>query len=283
MVEQSQNLRKSLIGVLIFVGSAAIFGIGIWLVLGAAKALEYFGGYLIEFSLSLDNMFVFLSIFIANGVALKAQHKALNYGIAGAVVLRFLFIFFGLQLISRFGWLLYVFGVILIVSGSLMFKEEKEATPKDSKIMDVIRKRLRFTSDYVEEKLFVRLDKKLFVTPLFAVIILIEFSDIIFALDSVPAIFSITTDLLIVYTSNIFAILGLRQLYFVIQHLHARFAYVKYGVGLLLIFTGLKLGGGLFHLHIDNLLSILIILFIITSSIIISMIVSGRKKKDANP
>ena len=273
------NLRKSFIGVLIFVSSAFLFGIGIWLILGPAKALEFFGGYLIEFSLSLDNIFVFLTIFIANDISLKAQHKALNYGIAGAIVLRFLFIFFGLQLISRFEWLLYVFGVILIISGSLMFKEKKEK-PGANRIMGVIQKRLRIAPDYKGEKLFIRQDNILYATPLLAVIILIEFSDIIFAIDSVPAIFSITTDLLIVYSSNIFAILGLRQLYFVIQHLHERFAYVKYGVGLLLIFTGIKLGGGLFHLHIDNLISIIIILAIIVSSIVVSIIVSGRKKRN---
>ena len=272
------NLRKSFRGVLIFASSALLFGIGVWLILGAAKALEFFGGYLIEFSLSLDNIFVFLTIFIANDISLKAQHKALNYGIAGAIVLRFLFIFFGLQLISRFEWLLYVFGAILIISGSMMFKEKAEK-PGPNKIMGQIQKRLRIAPDYQGEKLFIRLDNMLYATPLLAVIILIEFSDIIFALDSVPAIFSITTDLFIVYTSNIFAILGLRQLYFVIQHLHEKFAYVKYGVGLLLIFTGIKLGGGLFHLHIDNLVSILIILTIIVSSIAVSMIVSGRKKE----
>ena len=271
--------KKVIIGVLICVSAALLFNAGVWYFLGADKALEFLGGYLIEWSLSIDNIFVFLTIFVGFGVTCEAQHKALNFGIMGAIILRFIFIFFGLQLISKFEWLLYIFGVVLIINGCLMFKKhEKEADPSKKKILIVLRKLVPMTPDFVDKKFFVRVDKKLYATPLLAVVVLIEFSDIIFAMDSVPAIFSISQDLFIVYSSNIFAILGLRQLYFVLEHLHERFSFVKYGVGVLLIFTGIKLGVGIFDLHISTLFSICFILSVIVLSIVISMIVTAKAK-----
>jgi tellurite resistance protein TerC len=276
-----KEIKKSIYGVLVWIAAALAFNIGIWYFLGFHKSLEFIGGYLIEWSLSIDNLFVFLTIFMGFGVTKKAQHKALTFGIIGAVILRFLFIFFGLQLVNKFVWLLYVVGVLLIVNGFLMFiKREKDVDPANMKIMNLLRKFVPMTSVFVDEKLFVKENKKIYATPLFAVIVLIEFSDIAFAMDSIPAVFSISTDLFIVYTSNIFAILGLRQLYFVLESLQERFAFLKYGVAVILIFTGIKIGIGVFDMHIETLVSIGIIFLVIISSIIISLAVSAKDVKN---
>jgi tellurite resistance protein TerC len=276
-----KEIKKSIYGVLIWIAAAMAFNIGIWYFLGFHKSLEFIGGYLIEWSLSIDNLFVFLAIFMGFGVTKKAQHKALTFGIAGAVILRFLFIFFGLQLVNRFVWLLYIFGVFLIVNGFLMFiKREKDVDPANMKIMNLLKKFVPMTSGFTGEKLFVKENKKIYATPLFAVIVLIEFSDIIFATDSIPAVFSISTNLFIVYTSNIFAILGLRQLYFVLESLQERFAFLKYGVAVILIFTGIKIGIGVFDMHIETLVSIGIIFLVIISSVIISLAISAKGVKN---
>jgi len=275
-----KEIKKSIYRVLVWIGAAVVFNIGILYFLGFQKSLEFIGGYLIEWSLSIDNLFVFLSIFMGFGVTKKAQQKALAWGIAGAVILRFLFIFFGLQLVNRFVWLLYVVGVLLIVNGVLMLiKREKEVDPANMKVMNLLRKFVPMTPGFVGEKLFISENKNIFATLLFAVIVLIEFSDIIFAMDSIPAVFSISTNLFIVYTSNIFAILGLRQLYFVLESLQERFAFLKYGVAVILIFTGIKIGIGIFDIHIKTLVSIGIIFLVIISSVIISLAISAYKTK----
>lgn len=247
--------------------------------MGGQKALEFLGGYLIELSLSVDNLFVFITIFMGYGIKEHAQHRVLGYGIAGAVVLRFIFIFFGVKIVTMFEWVLYIFGAILIINGLRMFKKEEEKDPHESPIIRAIAKVLPMTKEFHGEKFMVKADGKKLFTPLFAVLCLIEFSDILFAIDSVPAVFSVSTDLLIVYTSNIFAILGLRQLYFVLEHLHERFQYVKYGVAVILTFTGVKLAGLMFGLHISIPMSIGVILIVLIISVIASVLVSKRKER----
>lgn len=259
-----------------------LFCIGIWYFLGYQKALEFLGGYLIELSLSVDNLFVFITIFMSYGIREHAQHRVLGYGIAGAIILRFIFIFFGVKIVSLFEWVLYIFGAILIFNGIKMFKKEEEKDPHDSRIIRLVAKVLPMTKEFRGEKFMVKEGGKRLFTPLFAVLCLIEGSDILFAIDSVPAVFSVSTDLLIVYTSNIFAILGLRQLFFVLEHLHERFQYVKYGVAVILMFTGVKLAGLMFGLHISIPISIGVILTVLVVSIIASAIVS-KKKENANP
>ncbi|MCQ4636860.1 TerC/Alx family metal homeostasis membrane protein [Anaerovorax odorimutans] len=266
--------------VIFWMGLAILFNLGIWYFLGQQKALEFLGGYLIELSLSVDNLFVFITIFMSYGIRERAQHRVLGYGIAGAVVLRFIFIFFGVKIVTMFEWVLYVFGAILIINGIKMFKKDKERDPHESPVVRGIAKVLPMTKEFEGDRFTIRKDGKRLFTPLFAVLCLIEFSDILFAIDSVPAVFSVSTDLLIVYTSNIFAILGLRQLYFVLEHLHERFAYVKYGVAVILMFTGVKLGGLMFGLHISIPISIGVILVVLISSVIVSVIVSKRKERD---
>jgi len=253
---------------------AMLFDVGIWYFQGEQKALEFLGGYLIEFSLSMDNLFVFITIFISFGIPEHAQHRVLNYGITGAIVLRFACIFLGVQVVNMFEWVLYIFGGILIVNGIRMFKTHEGKDASNSKIISLVSKMFPVTKDFVGEKFFVKQNGKYYVTPLFAVLCLIEFSDVIFAIDSVPAVFSISRDMLIVYSSNIFAILGLRQLYFVLEHLHERFQYVKYGVATILTFTGVKLGGLMFGLEISIPISIGFIVVVLFGSIIISTIVS---------
>lgn len=259
-------------------GLALLFNLGIWYFMGSQKALEFLGGYLIELSLSVDNLFVFITIFMSYGISEHAQHRVLGYGIAGAVILRFVFIFFGVQLVHMFEWILYVFGAILIINGIRMFKTEEEKDPHESRIVKAVGKVLPMTETFEGEKFMVRKNGKRLFTPLFAVLCLVECSDILFAIDSVPAVFSVSTDLLIVYTSNIFAILGLRQLYFVLEHLHERFQYVKYGVAVILTFTGVKLAGLMFGLHISIPVSIGVIVFVLAVSIILSVIVSKKKE-----
>ncbi|MCU7376985.1 MAG: TerC/Alx family metal homeostasis membrane protein [Clostridiales Family XIII bacterium] len=275
-----RHILKSLKWVLFWMGLAILFNLGIWYFMGEQKALEFLGGYLIELSLSVDNLFVFITIFMSYGIKEHAQHRVLGYGIAGAVILRFIFIFFGVKIVNMFEWVLYIFGAVLIINGVKMFQKEKEKDPHDSPIVRAIAKVLPMTKEFSGEKFMVRENGKRLFTPLFAVLCLIECSDILFAIDSVPAVFSVSTDLLIVYTSNIFAILGLRQLYFVLEHLHERFAYVKYGVATILMFTGVKLAGLMFGLHISIPVSIGVIAGVLVISIIVSILVSKGKKQE---
>lgn len=277
-----KHVLKSLRWVIFWIVLAMLFCLGIWYFLGYQKALEFLGGYLIELSLSVDNLFVFITIFMSYGIREHAQHRVLGYGIAGAIILRFIFIFFGVKIVSLFEWVLYIFGAILIFNGIKMFKKEEEKDPHDSRIIRLVAKVLPMTKEFRGEKFMVKEGGKRLFTPLFAVLCLIEGSDILFAIDSVPAVFSVSTDLLIVYTSNIFAILGLRQLFFVLEHLHERFQYVKYGVAVILMFTGVKLAGLMFGLHISIPISIGVILTVLVVSIIASAIVS-KKKENANP
>ena len=271
---------------------ACLFGVFIYFWQGTSQAIDYFSGYLIELSLSVDNLFVFLLIFISFGIKEHAQHKVLNYGIAGTIVLRFLFIFVGISLINMFEWLLWVFGALLVFSGVKMFrKEDGEDDPRDGVLYKIIAKFLPMSADFEGEKFIVKNDgtnydkssllskrAKTLCTPLMVVMVLLLFSDIIFAIDSVPAVISMTRDLFIVYTSNMFAVMGLRQMFFVLEHMHERFQYVKYGVAVILIFTGIKMLLDIFDIQVPNLVSIAVILVLLMASIIASVIVSSRVK-----
>lgn len=254
----------------------------IWFFMGQEKALQFLAGYLIELSLSIDNLFVFIMIFTSFGLCEHAQHRVLGWGIIGAIILRFIFIFFGIKLVNMFSWLLYIFGAILIIQGIRMYRggEEEVKDPHEKAVVRLLAKIMPMKQEFVGEKFFVRENGKLWATPLFAVLLIIETSDIIFAIDSVPAVFSVSTDLIVVYTSNIFAIMGLRQLYFVLEHLQERFRYVKYGVATLLTFTGLKMLLGIVDIHISTAVSIGIILCVLIGSIVISMALSGKEAEN---
>lgn len=278
------STKKAIKFVLLWIGLAILFNIGVLVFEGHNKALEFLGGYMIELSLSVDNLFLFLILFTSFGIKPQYQRRVLNYGIFGAIILRLVFILLGITIINKIHWILYVFGIILIISGfKMMFGGEEEGNHKDSKVLKLLGKVLPVTDTMHEEKFFVKKNNILHATPLFAILVLIEFSDILFAIDSIPAIFSISTDPFIVYTSNIFAILGLRSLYFVLAAMQEKFKYVKFGVALILMFTGVKLGILFFGLEIPIIYSLLTIFTILLGSVIVSMLVNRHqemRKKD---
>ncbi len=264
--------KKALSWVAFWISMALCFNAGIYLIMGKEKALEFLGGYILEQSLSIDNLFLFILIFSSYGIRPKYQRRVLNYGIMGAIILRLIFVVLGVAFVNKFHWVLYIFGLNLIVSGMRIVFNHGEENIKDSKLIKLLGKIIPITNTLKGEKFFFRKKKTLYATPLFAILILVECTDIIFAVDSIPAIFSITTDLFIVYTSNIFAILSLRSMYFLISGLHDRFKYVKYGVALILTFTGVKLSVLMFHIEIPIGLSLTIIFSILFLSITMSLI-----------
>ncbi len=274
------STKRAIKFVLLWIGLAILFNVGVWVFEGQHKALEFLGGYMIELSLSVDNLFLFLILFTSFGIKPQHQRRVLNYGIFGAIVLRLIFILLGITIINKIHWILYIFGIILIISGvKMMFSGEEAGDHKDSKLLKLLSKILPVTDTLHEEKFFVKINNVLHATPLFAILVLIEFSDILFAIDSIPAIFSISTDPFIVYTSNIFAILGLRSLYFVLAAMQEKFKYVKFGVALILMFTGVKLGILFFNIEIPIIYSLLTIFTILLGSVITSILVNRYKER----
>ncbi len=246
-----------------------------------AMTLEYFTGYVIEEALSIDNIFVMIMIFMSFGVDQKYYHRVLFWGIIGAIVLRFTFIFLSAALIQRFSWILAVFGVILVISGVKMLfgKEEEEKIDIDEHpVVRFASKHFRVKKGVVGHDFFVKSEGKWFVTTLFIVLLVIEFSDILFAVDSIPAIFSVTQDPYIVFFSNIFAIMGLRSLFFMLSNVMNMFCRLKTGLGFLLAFIGVKM---LLHTFLDIEIgtgtSLLVILGIIVLSIIASILFPEKK------
>jgi tellurite resistance protein TerC len=274
-------VKSSLKKVLLLMSIALLCNVVIYFTMGQEKALQFLGGYLIEFSLSMDNLFVFITLFTAFKIPVDYQHRCLAYGIMGAIILRLIFISLGVAIVNSFEWVLYIFGFILIISGIKMFRgeDDKEKDVHDNAVLKLLSKFIPISKDFDGHKFFTKIDGKRYATPLFAVLIVIELSDILFAIDSVPAVFSVSTNLIVVYTSNIFAILGLRQLYFVLEHLHERFKYVKYGVATILTFTGVKLALLIVDWHISILASIGIIICVLAASIVLSILVTSRENK----
>ncbi len=226
-----------------WISLALLFGGAIWLFEGPRHALEFYTGYVLEYSLSVDNMFVFIMIFSYFAIAHELQPKALLWGILGAVILRFIFIFAGVQLISLFSWTIYVFGILLLFTAAKMFfqKEDDNFDPGNSFILKVLKKFIPLKTDYHGENFFIQENARWFATPLFAAVLVIEMSDLIFAVDSIPAVLSITQDTFLVYSSNIFAIIGLRSLYFLLSGMAGKFPYLKYGISVILFFVGIKM------------------------------------------
>lgn len=272
------SVKKHLLKFLLITFITAVFNCSIWYYMGSGKALEFLGGYIIELSLSVDNLFLFLLIFSSFGITSNYQKRILSYGIFGAIILRLIFVLLGIAVINRFKWILYVFGVLLVVSGiKIMINKEEDVSFENSKLIKILKKMIPVTEELHEEKFFIRINNALHATPLFAILFLIEGSDLLFAIDSIPAIFAITTNAFIVYSSNILAILGLRNLYFILEELHSTFEYVKYGVGLILIFTGIKLGIS-FKYHISVGVSIIIIVSVLLISVLLSIIINKQKE-----
>ena len=239
--EHEPTPRESGAWVAVWVFLAIVFGIGVWVLSGGRQAAEFFTGYLIEYSLSVDNMFVFVLIFTYFKVPFRYQHNVLFYGILGALVFRGLFIALGVTLINNFEWMIYVFGIFLIITAVRLAMGAEEVHPEDNPILKALQKRLRTTPRYDGQKFFTIENSKKVATPLLIVLVFIEMTDIVFAVDSIPAIFGITRDPFIVLTSNVFAILGLRALYFLLADVMDRFHLLKYGLSIILAFVGVKM------------------------------------------
>ncbi|WKK78753.2 TerC family protein [Marivirga arenosa] len=236
------SVKEALIWTTVWVTLAFAFNVFIYYYLGQKSAYEFLTGYVIEKSLSVDNIFVIVLIFSYFKVPNKYQHKVLFWGILGALVMRITFIYSGVELINNFHWLIYVFGVFLIVTGIRILKSGDEEPDMNKNIaVRLARKLFKITPDFEGDKFFVRKKGVLWATPLFLVVIVVEFTDLIFAVDSIPAILSITNDAFIVYTSNVFAILGLRSLYFALAGVEKYFTYLKYGLSVILVFVGVKM------------------------------------------
>lgn len=226
-------------GVWIFL--ALVFNVILYYWMGKQPALEFFTGYLIEKALSVDNIFVFIMIFTYFQVPPQYQHKVLFWGIIGALVMRIIFIFAGVALIEKFHFTIYIFGALLLFTGYKMFGHKSEIHPEKNPLIRFFKRFMPITPELHQDKFFVKIDGKRFATPLFLVLILIETTDLIFAVDSIPAILAITQNQFIVYTSNVFAILGLRSLYFALSGIIHRFWLLSYGLAIVLIFVGLKM------------------------------------------
>jgi tellurite resistance protein TerC len=234
--------REALTWTFVWIGLSISFGLGVMHFSGEQRGLEFFTGYVIEKALSVDNLFLFLVIFRAFAVNEKIQHRLLEWGIVGALVMRGAMIAAGAGLIERFSWILYVFGAFLVFAGlHMLFAKKAEMHPEENRISRFARKYLRVTKEYAGSKFFVRNGGKLFATPLFVALLIVEITDITMAVDSIPAIFGITRDPFIVYTSNVFAILGLRAMYFLLAGMLGRLRYLTTGLSFVLTFIGAKM------------------------------------------
>jgi tellurite resistance protein TerC len=261
-----------------WIALAAIFAVVIFFWHGRTPALEFVTGYVIELSLSVDNLFVFLLIFRFFQVPTIHQHKVLFWGILGALIMRAIFIATGVSLIHRFHWIIYAFGAFLVYSGiKLFFQEESEIHPEKNPVLRLFRRWVPVTKDYVGNKFFVR-SRGLYATPLFVVLLVVETTDLLFAVDSIPAILAITRDAFIVYTSNVFAILGLRSMYFALAGMMEMFRYLHYGLSLVLISVGAKMLLS-HYLEIPTPVALAVVAGVLAISVIASM--ADPKKKAA--
>lgn len=273
------GMREALLWSGIWIGAAAVFAGGVYQFYGAQPALEFSTGYLIEKSLSVDNLFVFLVLFRTFGVPAEFQHRLLAWGILGALIMRGLMIAAGTALIERFAWIMYVFGAFLIYAGfHMMFSSETETHPEKSRLVQFLSRHLRMTKSFSGERFFVREQNRLFATPLFLVLLVVEVTDVTFAVDSIPAVFGITRDPFIVYTSNVFAILGLRTLYFLLAGVLDRLTYIKFGLAAVLVFVGAKMLAEKW-IHISVLASLGIVVAMLAIATIISLLAKPKDIK----
>lgn len=272
------SVKEALIWSGVWIALALIFNSLIYYWFGESKAIEFLTGYVIEKSLSVDNIFVFVLIFGYFKIPPQFQHKVLFWGILGALVMRLIFIFAGVALIEKFHWMIYLFGIFLIYTGYRMFtKRNENLDPEKNPVIRFFRRIMHVTDHLEDDRFFVKQNGKLYATPLFMVLILIETTDVVFAVDSIPAILAITHDEFIVYTSNVFAILGLRSLYFALAHLIDRFIYLTYGLAIVLTFVGFKMVMVDFF-KIPTFISLLFIALVMSGSVFLSFMKTRGKK-----
>ena len=274
------TIKQSLLWTAFWISLALVFDLGILLWRGSGPSLNFLTCYLIEESLSVDNLFVFLMVFSFFAVPVAYQHKVLFWGIIGAIVLRLAFIEAGATLLENFDWVFYIFGAFLIIAALRMaFQKEKDIHPEKNPVLRIMRKFMGVTEGYEGDRFFVKRFSRYVATPLFITVIVIETTDLVFALDSIPAAFSITLDKFIIYTANIFAILGLRSLYFALAGIMPLFHYLKYGLVIVLMFVGVKMLLAQ-HYEIPTGIALSVVVGVLVIAVIASII--RNRKKAAN-
>ncbi len=261
------TLRRAAIETVAWVLIGLSFGVVILASFGGTAGGEWFSGYLIEYSLSIDNVFVWALILAYFKVPPKYQRRVLFWGVFGALVLRAAFIFAGVALIERFEWMLFIFGAFLLyTAGKLLFSHDDAVDPSESRFLAVVHRVVPTTTELHGQKMFTTIDGRRFATPLFAVLLLVEATDVLFAVDSVPAVLAVSKEQFIVFTSNAFAIMGLRSLYFMLADMHARFSYLQQGLAIILAFVGIKMIASRWY-HIATPVSLLVIFLVLVASV----------------
>ena len=270
---KSISIKKAFYQTLFWIGLALGFGIFVWFTEGKITAIEYISAYLMEWSLSIDNIFVFILIFSFFGIKKEYYGRVLLLGILGAIVFRIIFITIGIALVANFGWILYLFGAFLVFTGIKMFfvEQDDEFDPSKNKVYVLLQKILPITNEDAGGKFTKQIKGKRYFTMLFVVIILLATTDIVFALDSIPAVFAITQNKMVIYTSNIFAVLGLRSLFFLLRGAVSKFDYLQQGIAIVLVFIGVKMLIEYFDIHISILVSLSVIIVCLVGSIVFSL------------
>lgn len=266
------SVKEALVWSGVWVTLALAFNVGVYFWKGQEVAVQFFTGYIVEKSLSVDNIFVFLQVFAYFSVPALYQHKILFWGILGAIVMRAIFIFAGVALISKFHWIIYIFGAFLVITGIKMaLSKNKEIHPEKNPLLKLLKRFIPLSHDYEDGRFFVKRNGAILATPMALVLIVIETTDVIFAVDSIPAILAITTDPFIVYSSNLFAIMGLRAMFFALAGVIRRFHYIHYGLAAILAFVGVKMLISEFY-KLPSMVALAVIAAILAASMIASAI-----------
>ena len=278
------TIRKALWQTIFWVTLALAFFVFVWVEFDRTIALEYLSAYLTEWSLSIDNIFVFILIFSFFSVKEDEYARVLLIGIMMAVIFRVIFITIGIVLVERFEWLLYIFGAILVYTGIKMFssKEDEVVKLEENRVYQLIKRVLPLTTKENNGRFTLTINGKRYFTSIFVVVLMLASTDIIFALDSIPAVFGISKNRLVIYTSNIFAVLGLRSLFFLLKGASEKFVHLQQGIAIVLVFIGLKMLAEIFHVKIPVYISLLVILVCIAASIVYSITVAGREEKNSH-
>jgi tellurite resistance protein TerC len=281
--EHRVGLREAVLWSIVWTIIALIFNAWIYVRFGAQPGLEFLTGYIIERSLSFDNIFVFVILFNYFAVPAEHQHRVLFWGILGALISRGLFIAMGTALLSRFEWLMLVFGAFLVYTGiNILRGKETEVHPESNPVLRLFRRFVPLTASYHGKRFFIRENRRMLATPLMLVLVVVEATDVIFAVDSIPAVLGVTRDPFIVFTSNIFAILGLRALYFLLAGLMHKFQYLSYGLGLVLVFVGGKMLAERWY-EIPVQVSLAIVLGLLAVSILVSLLIGSAPTDERSP
>lgn len=279
---ESVSIKHALSQTIFWVGLGIAYGVFIWFEDSPTQALEYLSAYLMEWGLSIDNIFVFILLFSYFKIPENHTNRLLLYGILLAIILRIIFITIGIVLIAKFHWILYIFGVILVITGAKMFfaESDSEFDADESFIYKTLRRILPLTDERVNGRFVIKRNGKRYYTTFFVVLIMLAGTDIIFALDSIPAVFAITQDKMVIYTSNILAVLGLRSLFFLLKGAVSKFEYLHEGIAVVLIFIGIKMLISFFDINIHIAASLAVIFICISGSILLSILKNNRKKVD---